>query len=242
MANDEPRARTMLKRLISAESRLHLIGEAADGRAALSDIETVQPEIVFLDISMPFLSGLELVRTLTYKPYVIFTTAYAEYAIPAFELQALDYLLKPFGSRRFQKTVHRVLEQLDTDWSSQFVGDRLEAATRTARPLERIFARVRNKMISISTSDILFIEASDDYVSIHTAETSQLVHVRMGFLSDRLPPDEFVRVHRSYIVRLDAVSAIESTSDGRVSLTLKNGRHIQASRSGTKRLRSAIEE
>ncbi len=218
------------------------VGEviAADGQSALQSIDLLKPDIVFLDISMPRLSGLDVVRRMKHNPFVIFTTAYSRYAVPAFELQALDYLLKPFGSRRFTKAVDRASDRIRADRSENRLSERYESALNERFILDQIFVRDRGRLVSVRLSEILYIQACDDYARLITQTSSYLVNTRMGFLETRLSPNGFVRIHRSYIVNLASVSDIKSTGDGRVCVEIEGGERIQASRAGSARLKSAI--
>jgi len=234
VVDDEALARQQLTELVSGHDRLALVGEASDGVQALSVIETEQPDLVFLDIRMPGKSGLEVVELMQHKPRIIFTTAFEEFAVTAFELQALDYLLKPFGRRRFEQAVQR-LTGYDDD-----LADRIAAATEVG-PLERLYVRDRGRVKLVPVSEIVRIEAADDYAQLHTQNGEYLVSCRMKMLEERLDSALFVRIHRSSIVNLNHIQDIASSGNGRYEVRLKDGEILNASRSGAARLRDLID-
>jgi len=234
IVDDEPLARASLRRLVGRSPHLERVGEAGDGSEALRLIESLLPDLVFLDIRMPGMSGLELVRRLHYRPHIIFTTAFEEFAVAAFELQALDYLLKPFGRRRFEQAVTRLIPDDST------TSLRIDQALRPDTPLTQIFVKGRGHIHPVSVSDVLMVCAADDYACLVTAGKRHLVSVRMKTLEARLPGARFVRIHRSTIVNLDFIESIESAGSGRYGLTLQNGAEVTTSRSGAARLRAAM--
>ncbi|MGD8727641.1 MAG: LytTR family DNA-binding domain-containing protein, partial [Gemmatimonadales bacterium] len=189
----------------------------------------------FLDVRMPKLSAVEVVRRARHKPAVIFTTAFDQYAVTAFELQALDYLLKPFGRERFLAALDRARWMLQ---ESRSVADdeHIRGLSRSG-VLERLFLRERSGIVPILVKDIVRIEANDDYAELHANGRRHLVHVTMNALEARLDPDVFVRVHRSHMVNLDHVVALEPYDSTRLAVKMSDRSTIVASRRRSKALK-----
>lgn len=236
VCEDEPLARIHLRELIAETDTLQWVGEAADGTAAVSLLAELAPDLVFLDIRMPELDGLEVLAQVAPPRAVVFTTAYDEHAVQAFELGAVDYLLKPFGKERFDLAVSRALRALSQDGAeTPPVTERL---TAPAAPLARLFARERGRIIPIAVPDIERLEAEDDYVAVHSKGRKYLLTVTMGSLLERLDGGRFVRIHRSHAVNLDFVTALVPFDAGRLNVELRDGTQLTASRSGTQELRA----
>ncbi len=236
VCEDEPLARLHLREMIHASPRLRWVGEAADGRSAVTLIDDVKPQLVFLDIRMPELDGLAVLARLAHQPTVVFTTAYDAHAVTAFELGAVDYLLKPFGRERFATAVSRAARQIDAgDAPEVALADRLPAA---GAPLVRLFARERGRIVPIAVNEIERLEAEDDYVAVFTKGRRYLLTITLTALLERLDARRFVRVHRSHAVSLDAITSMTAFDAGRLSIEMRDGTRITASRSGTQLLRS----
>lgn len=237
IADDEPVARAGLRHLLRGLPWLHCIGEAADGSAALADIQRLKPELVFLDIQMPGLLGTEVLRRLAESgtpPLVIFTTAHAEHAITAFELGALDYLLKPFGAERLNATLERVRAAL-----GEPVPPALErlAELLGRGPLTRLFVRSGAAIVPVAVSEVSHFEAVGDYVAVHAGGAEHLLHLALARLEERLDAERWVRIHRGCIVNLDAVARFRRLANGQLSAELKDGRALMVSRSRSQVLR-----
>jgi two-component system LytT family response regulator len=224
ICEDEPVARLHLRELIGSTSGLSLVGEAADGDAALTAINALTPDLIFLDIRMPVHDGLEVLRAARHQPAVVFTTAYDTHAVEAFELGAVDYLLKPFGAERFAKAVERVRERV-----RQRVGN--AAATH-------LVVRHLGKLIPVSVDEITRISADDDLVQLYVRGRALALSETLGALSERLDAQRFLRVHRSHVVNLSFVAALESRDANRLSVRMKDGTVVPASRAGTQLLRA----
>jgi len=245
VAEDEPLARSYLRELLADDERIELVGEAVDGPGAVEAIDRLAPDLVFLDVKMPELSGLEVLERVRHRPRVVFTTAHDRYAVTAFELEALDYLVKPFGRERFQAALDRVWRQLDAPSAAAGSGLGPTEPERLARalsdgPLVRFFARVGARIEPVPIRDVVRFEAEGDYVRAHLASASHLLHVGLGELARRLDPATFLRVHRSHVVNLDAVARMEEHDDRRLALVLADGSRVVASRSGSALLRTMI--
>jgi two-component system LytT family response regulator len=243
LIEDEPLARRQLRDLAAAVPWLSCVGEAADGATAVRAIDELRPDLVFLDIRMPELSGLEVLERTEHEPAVIFTTAFDQYAVAAFELGALDYLLKPFGRDRFLAAVERARRALgaarpdDDDADSSTVARARAALGTPAGPAERIFVRDRGRILPIPVREIERLEAEDDYVAVHARGRRFLVYLPLGEFERRLDPDRFLRVHRSHVVNLDYVIALVPYDAARLQVEMRDGMKIMASRARSRELR-----
>lgn len=241
IADDEPVARAGLRHLLRGLPWLHCVGEAADGPAALAEIQRLRPELVFLDIQMPGLLGTEVLRRVAEDgtpPLVVFTTAYAEHALTAFELGALDYLLKPFGAERLHATLERVRAALGEPAPPAL--ERL-AELMGRGPLTRLFVRSGAVIVPVAVAEVSHIEAVGDYVAVHARGAEHLLHLALARLEERLDPQRFVRIHRGCIVNLDAVLRFRRLPNGQLSAELKEGRALLVSRSRSQVLRGLAE-
>jgi len=235
IAEDEPLARRTLSQHLHDLGCAGPIHEAQDGRTAIAVANDQRPDLLFLDIVMPGLTGLEVLEHLDYEPKVIFTTAHDQYAVTAFELGALDYLLKPFGRDRLDRVVHRA--QAALDWSAAPLLSRARESLDQIRPLSRIFVRDGNRIVPIPLASLERVQGADDYVTISTTTKQYLVSVRLSELEGRLTGANFLRIHRSHLINLEYVSSIEPYDGARVQVFMKSGVRIVASRTGSKRLR-----
>lgn len=227
IAEDEELARASLRRLVSEVEWVELVGEAADGNAAVETIDRVRPDLVFLDVMLPELTGLEVLQRIQHQPMVVFTTAYERFAVTAFELEALDYLVKPFGSRRFHETMERVRRRLQGA-----EGRGQKAAELPPGPLERLFARVGSRIVPVPVREVSHFQAEGDYVRAFANGASHLLYVTLAQLEERLQLP-FLRIHRSHMINVDSVQRVERHDERRYVVFLKDGSRIVASRSGT---------
>jgi two-component system LytT family response regulator len=235
IADDEPLARKQLRDLVGEVSWLRCLAEAADGRETIDAVDHQKPDLLFLDIQMPNLSGIEVLGQVQHRPGVIFTTAYDRYAVTAFELHAVDYLLKPFGRARFLAAVERARQSLVQAPSTI---ERARVALAPGGPVTRLFVRERGKIVPVAVSAIERMEARDDYVALFTANRRYLIHIAMNELETMLEPKTFVRVHRCHIVNLDFVASLMPYDSGRLEIEMRNGAKLVASRTRSKSLRS----
>lgn len=232
---DEPLARRRLRELIRTVPWLHSVGEATNGRTAVAAIDELQPDLVFLDVQLPGLSGIQVLARTRYTPAVIFTTAFDQFAVTAFELGAIDYLLKPFGQDRFSRALDRARPHLERQLGG--------AATDRARevlahgPVARIFVRDGGRIVPIAVRDIQRLEARDDYVEVIASGRSYLVHLPLAEFERRLDPSRFVRIHRSRIVNLDLVTGFTPYDATRLQVEMKDGTRLLASRKRSRSLR-----
>jgi two-component system, LytTR family, response regulator len=239
LVEDEPLARESLRRLVAGTEWLEVVGEAADGRRAVAGIDRVAPDLVFLDVELPEISGLEVLESIRHRPAIVFTTAYERYAVAAFELGAIDYLVKPFGSKRFHATLARVRARLETAGARSDDSDRARETMRA--PLKRLFARRGPRIVPVALDDVTEIRAADDYAEVIARGESFLVSVGLNELESRLDAQRFLRIHRSVLVNLDRVRAIEPHDDRRLAVVLEDGSRRVASRRGTARLRALVD-
>jgi two-component system LytT family response regulator len=235
IADDEPVARAGLRHMLSAIEWVTCVGEAASGPAAVQAIDTLRPELVFLDIQMPGLLGTEVLRHVEHTPFVVFTTAFAQHAVTAFELGALDYLLKPFGPERLAATLDRVRaafgEPCDTP-----AFDRLREAMRSG-PMSRLFVRTGGAILPVLVTSVSWFAAEGDYVIAHAGASKHVLHLSLHQLEARLDPQLFLRIHRTHIVNLDHVKAFRRQGKGRLAAVLADGTRLPVSRSRSQDLR-----
>lgn len=234
IADDEPLARRTLRDHLRSLGWSATIHEAADGEAAIVSANEHRPELLFLDIVMPGATGLQVLEQLAYEPKVIFTTAHDEYAVTAFELGALDYLLKPFGRNRLERVMRRAQAALNA--AAAPLLSRARESLESARALSRIFVRDGNRIVPIPLAALERAQGADDYVTVFTPAKEYLISVRLSDLEGRLG-DRFLRIHRSHLVNLEYITSIEPYDASRVEVVMKNGARIIASRTGSKLLR-----
>ncbi|MDC8011812.1 LytR/AlgR family response regulator transcription factor [Tahibacter soli] len=233
VADDEAVARAGLSRLLDEIDWLRVIGEAANGIDAANAIDVLKPDLVFLDIQMPGLLGTDVLRRVRHRPHVVFTTAYAQHAVTAFELGALDYLLKPFGEERLGATLERVRAAFGEPHTAF---DRLGEALGRA-PMTRLFVRNGRAIAPLAVSAIVRFEAVGDYIAVHAGGAPHLVHLSLGQLEERLDPSRFLRIHRAHLVNLDHVAAFRRGADGQVRAELRDGTQLPVSRAKARELR-----
>ena len=238
IAEDEARSREQLLAL-AALSDLRVVGETGDGHAALRLIDELRPDVALLSLALPGLGGLEVARRIRHRPATIFTTTFDRIAVTAFELQAVDYLLKPFDDVRFKAAIDRAREraQAAPDLTD---GERLRQALYGSGHLTRVFVRERNRILVVPTGDIERLEARGDYVALHVGTRRHLVQVTIADMERMLDPGRFVRVHRSHIVNLDSVVAFNTDPRGALEVELRSGIRLSVSRSRAQALRSLV--
>ncbi len=221
IVDDEPLARSRIAQLLRREGDTRIVAECGDARTALLEIERSKPDLVFLDVQMPEISGLELLRLLPADrlPQIVFVTAHDEFAIRAFDHGAVDYLLKPFTDARFLSALRRARERTGGG------GERIAALAGELgrRPLERILVRDGDRVLVVRTAEIDWVEAEDYCVSLHVGQASHLLRQSLKQLEASLDPARFVRVHRGYLVNLDRVEALEPLGGGEHRLLLRGG-------------------
>jgi two-component system, LytTR family, response regulator len=239
VVEDEPHARQSLREYSAEVEWLALVGEASDGAEAVRLIDRLKPDLVFLDVNLPELSGLQVVERIHHRPEIVFTTAYDQFALSAFEVGALDYLLKPFGRQRFHTMLERVRRHLPLPATTAVpTAERARAAF--GFPLRLLFARTRDAIVPIDVRTVRHIQASGDYVEVHCETGRHLLHTSLGELAERLDPELFLQVHRSHIVNLEAVELLRPFDSRRLLIKLRDGTEILASRSASELLRRLV--
>ena len=236
--DDEELAREIIKEYLVNFPEIKIISECRDAHEALAAITKHKPDLIFLDIHMPEINGFELLEMLEELPNIIFSTAYDQYAIKAFEVNAVDYLLKPYDAERFELALKRAKKDIESDTkTNETITKLLESINKPKDYLDRLLIKQSGRIVIISTSEIYLIKAADDYAEIHTTKESYLIQQSLNHLESRLDPDKFLRVHRSYITNINAIKDIVSWASGRYKLFLKNGNEISVSRSGYQKLK-----
>jgi two-component system LytT family response regulator len=241
IVDDEPLARAVLREHLNAHADVEIVGECANGFEAVKAIAELAPDLVFLDIQMPKLDGFEVVELAGAKTHYVFVTAYDQFALRAFDVHALDYLLKPFTRERLAQALAHARERMAAPAQSE---DAMRALVSDAQarhqPLERVLIRDGARVQVIPVERIDYVEAQDDYVAFFAEGRQWLKNQRMAELESQLDPRAFLRVHRSYIVNLGAIARIEPTGkDGHCAL-LKSGARIPISRSGYQKVRDLM--
>jgi two-component system LytT family response regulator len=232
IVDDEPPARRKIRTFLRDDPRFAIVGEAGDGLEAVERIEAEQPDLIFLDIQMPGLTGFEVLEALEpARPQVIFTTAFDQHAVQAFEIRALDYLLKPFDQERFRQALERALEERLHQESVQGRIDGLVADWRSQRgPLQRVLIRDRDRFRILPAGEIEWIEAEEKYVRLHVGREAFLHRETMNNLEQRLDPQRFLRTHRRQIVNLNFVRELTPWAHGDYMLILADGHRLPLGR------------
>jgi two-component system, LytTR family, response regulator len=239
--DDEAPAREIIKHYLQEVESSEVIAECADGFTGLKTISLLKPDLVFLDIQMPRLTGIEMVEVLTEKPEIIFTTAYDQFAIRAFELNAIDYLMKPFPKRRFLEAVKKAIGKIRSEEGNKTPANQLlEKKPENSAPVNRIVVRKGNAINLIQVDQIKYFEAQDDYVMIHHTSGKALKQQTMKACEDTLPKTDFVRIHRSYIVNIGEIKRIEPYGKDNYVAILHSGDKLPVSRSGYKHLKEEL--
>lgn len=235
VVDDEPLARAGLRAMLAAFDWVEVVGEAADGEAAVEAIDRLQPELVFLDVQMPGLFGMDVLRRIRRQPYVIFTTAFSQHAVAAFELGAVDYLLKPFGAPRLSAAMERIRAAIGEPAGVSAL-ERLSGAL-AGGPISRLFVRTGGSLVPLAITEVAWFEADGDYVTAHTARTRHALNISLTRLEERLDARRFIRVHRAHIVNLDHVRAFKRDARGNLEAELVDGRRVPVSRARAQELR-----
>jgi two-component system LytT family response regulator len=233
IADDEPLARRTLREHLSDAEWIGEIHEVGDGLSAIRAVDSLCPDLLFLDIRMPGASGIAVAEQISHRPYIIFTTAFDRYAVTAFEIGALDYLLKPFGRERVRAVLARARAAMEHGMPA--IAARAWNALSTAKPLSHVFVKERGRMIAIPLEQVERLEACDDYVAVCVDGKRHLLYARLQDLYARLDPTRFIRVHRSHVVNTRFVTTIEPREGSRLTIVVASGARIPASRAGSAR-------
>lgn len=235
IVDDEPLSRERLRKLISKEEDLELTKACENGQEAIDYLKKELPDLLFLDIQMPEINGFEVLKRIEYEsiPCIVFVTAYDEYALRAFEVNALDYLLKPFDQQRFQKAISRVKNQLQNKTQAQ-LGTRLTKLVNTldknSNYLDRIMIKSNGRVYFVKTNEIDWIEAAGNYLKLHCDKKNHMVRDTMSNMEEKLDPDQFFRIHRSVIVNIEKIRELQPWFHGDYMITLLDGQKLTMSR------------
>ena len=249
IVDDEAPARLRLRQLLKAEPDFSIVAECANGRQAVESIQKEKPDLVFLDIQMPRVSGVEVCETLMDDgnplPLVIFVTAYDEYALQAFEVHAIDYLLKPFDRERFQKALGHARDQLRrnrTGAPDARLAQLLEELRSGSRSSDRLVFKINGRVVFIRIETVDWVEADGNYLRIHAGQESHYVRETLAALEAQLPSDKFMRISRSSIVNLDHVKELQPLFYGDYAVIMQNGSKLNMSRNYRDRLGAILEK
>ncbi len=235
--DDEPLATEIVKEYLADSPHFEVLAVCHDGFEGLKAIQQHQPDLVFLDVQMPKINGFEMLELMDTLPAVIFTTAYDEFAMKAFDIHAVDYLLKPFSKDRFEKALDKFKQIGASDAVKELLdSDKMQATEM----LSRVVVKVRNDIKIIPVEDIFYMEANDDYVNIFTKESKFLKNKTLSYFEKHLDPQVFVRVHRSYLVKVSEINKIEAYKKDNHIVKLKSGEQIPVSKNGFPKLRSVL--
>jgi two-component system, LytTR family, response regulator len=247
IVDDEPLARRGIRAQLKEEKDIEIISECRNGKEAVVAIETQSPHLVFLDVQMPELDGFGVLDAIGVErmPAVIFVTAYDRYALRAFEVHALDYLLKPFDDERFARAIQRVRRQIERqsiDDLSRRLQGLLDDMQTARKHVERLVIKSAGRIFFLGVGEIDWIEAADNYVRLHAGRESHLLRETMNSLEKKLDPDQFVRVHRSRIVNIRKIKELQPLFRGEYDITLRDGTRLESGRGYRERIRKLFSE
>lgn len=238
---DEEPAREIVKTYLKSYADIEIVGEIADGFSGVKAINELKPDLLFLDIQLPKLTGFEILELVEYLPVIIFTTAYDQFALKAFEMNATDYLLKPFSADRFNGAIQKAFEKLSTRESElPEIKKLVETIDEKTENIERVVVKTGSKIKVIPADKIMYIEAQDDYVMIYAEDSKHLKEKTMKYFESHLDNSIFIRIHRSYIVNINYILQLEHFSKENYLVILKNGAKLKVSDSGYKNLKSRL--
>jgi two-component system LytT family response regulator len=240
--DDEPPARDIIRHYLSGDPDIELAGECENGFEAIKMINELKPDLIFLDVQMPKLTGFELLEILPDPPQIVFTTAYDEFAIKAFEMNAVDYLLKPFAKARFYQAIERARQRLESKIPvvQQGIEELKAKLDDSTEEIDRVVARLGSKIIVMPIDKIWYIEAQDDYVMVYSELGNYLKEKTMKYFETHLAPKGFIRIHRSHLVNVTQILSVELYGKDTHLVMLKCGAKLKTSAEGYKRLRELL--
>lgn len=247
IVDDEPIAREGVRTQLLREPGVEIVAECGDGLEAVETIRELEPDLVFLDVQMPGMNGFEVVQTLGVDsmPAIVFVTAYDKYALQAFEVNAIDYLLKPFDAERFQKAFQRARVQIQRR-TAETINEKLEALLESMRPreryLERLVVKSGGRIFFLAVNEIDWIESADNYVSLHSGRDAHLIRETLTSLESKLNPEEFLRIRHSAIVNVKRIKELHPLFKGEYEIVLQNGVKLTSSRRYRHKLDSLLGE
>jgi two-component system LytT family response regulator len=241
IVDDESLARQITKSYLSSRTDIEILAECSNGFDAIKKINELKPDLIFLDIQMPKLNGFEMLELIENPPIIVFTTAYDNFALKAFEVSAVDYLLKPFSEERFSAALEKAISQLgDRFQQNSAIVNIIKTHDEKIEFLERVVIKDGGKITIIPVEEIKWIEAQDDYVLINSEKGRFLKQKTMKYFENHLNENQFVRIHRSYIINLDFLQHLEQTDTESYRLVLKNGKELPVSKTGLTKLKSTL--
>ena len=236
IVDDEPLARSVVQEYLEAYNEVEVVQECSDGFEGVKAVQQHQPQLLFLDIQMPKINGFEMLELLEQPPAVIFTTAFDEYALKAFESNAMDYLLKPFSRERFDKAMQKFMQERQQQKTTKTSFDE----PLLPEQAQRVVVKWNGKIKIIPMQEIQYLEAADDYVRVYTAEGAFLKNKTMGYFEKTLSPALFVRTHRSFIINVHQITRIEPYERESYMGILKSGAKVPVSKSGYQKLKAVL--
>jgi len=239
IVEDEELARNLLKSFLNGIEDIELIAECENGFEGVKAINELKPDLVFLDIQMPKITGFEMLELLEHKPQIIFATAYDQYALKAFEYNAADYLLKPYSKDRLKEAVEKVAERIQSEGKTSDVAEKVSNYPREDF-LDRVVVKDRHKIHIAPVDKVRYIESMDDYVMIYTTEGRWMKQKTMKYFESALNPHDFVRIHRSYIVKVDEINEIQQYEKESYIVILHDKTKLKVSKTGYKKLKSIL--
>lgn len=242
IVEDEELARSLLRSYLKDQPDIEIIGECENGFDGVKAINEQKPDLVFLDIQMPKITGFEMIELLDHKPQIIFTTAYDQYALKAFELNAVDYLLKPFSKERMQKAIEKVVHNIQHNESNTEKLEELSNFRPGEAFIDRVVVKDRHKIHIITVDKIRYIESLDDYVMIYTQEGRHMKQKTMKYFETYLDPKNFIRIHRSFIVQVDNIAEIQQYEKESYVVILKDKDRtkLKVSKAGYKKIKEVL--
>src|SRR6056297_1200542 len=239
IVEDEELARNLLKSFLKEVENIEVVAECENGFEGVKMINELKPDLVFLDIQMPKITGFEMLELLEHKPHIIFATAYDQYALKAFEYNAADYLLKPYSKERLLEAIEKVSERIQAEGTHSDVTDKINDYPKEDY-LNRIVVKDRHKIHIIPADQIRYIESMDDYVLIYTKKGRYIKQKTMKYLEKALDPEYFVRIHRSYIVQVEEISEIQQYEKESYVVILHDKTKLKVSKNGYKNLKDLL--
>lgn len=239
--DDEQPARDLILHFLSKFPEFDVVAEASDGFKGIQVIQEYKPEVVFLDIQMPKLTGFEMLELIDHNPLIIFSTAYDHFAIKAFEMNAVDYLLKPYSKERFAGAIKKVISKMEAKTDSPNINKKLvKSLEENPEQIHRVAIRTAQRIQVVGVNEINYFEAADDYVMIHTEEGRYLKEKTMKYFETHLDPKQFVRIHRSFLLNIRELDRLERYEKDSYIVILKNKNQLKVSASGYKLLREML--
>jgi two-component system LytT family response regulator len=238
IVDDEKLARNLIREYLATHPEIEIVAECKDGKKAIQTINGLRPDMIFLDVQMPEYDGFQVLESLLQIPRVVFTTAYEKYAIKAFEVSAVDYLLKPFTQERFDQAVSRVLNHgtQSEEMANKMIA-LMEAIQKERRYAQRLFIKLRGRVVPVDVTEIEWIEAQDDYAEVHTQNNSYLTSQNLTGLESLLAPQLFVRIHRSSLVNINYIRELHRADSGNYVVRMVSGKELSVGRTRVDQLK-----